>query len=81
MLTPCLFQPCQNSANMFGLTVNFPCSVSFIFCGQCLTMLNSVVHLGNYLLMNLANDLDNQMKSMDFLNRHICCTFEVQFRR
>ena len=55
---------------MFGLTVNFPCCVSSIFCGQCLTMLNSVVHLGNYLLMNLANDLDNQMKSIDFLNRH-----------
>lgn len=32
-------------------------------------MLNSVAYLGNYLLINLADDLDIQMKSTDLLKK------------
>ena len=32
-------------------------------------MLDSVVHLGNYLMMNLSDDLDIQMKSMDVIKQ------------
>ena len=42
-------------------------------------MLNSVVHLGNYLLMNLANDLDNQMKSMDFFKQAYTVLLKFNF--
>ena len=48
------FNPDKTQLIRFGSTVNFPCSASFIFCGQRLTMLDSVVHLGNYLTMNLS---------------------------
>ena len=34
-----------------------------------LYMLDSVVHLGNYLTMNLSDYLDIQMKSMDFIKQ------------
>ena len=30
---------------------------------------DSVIHLGNYLMMNLSVDLDIQMKTMDFINQ------------
>ena len=61
--------PAKTQLLRFGSTVNSPCSMSFIFCGQRLTMLDSVVHLGNYLSMNLSDDLDIQMKSMDFIKQ------------
>ena len=32
-------------------------------------MLDSVIHLGNYLMMNLSVDLDIQTKTMDFINQ------------
>ena len=32
-------------------------------------MLDSVIHVSNYLMMNLSVDLDNQMKIMDFINQ------------
>ena len=63
------FNPAKTQIIRFRSTVNFPCSASFIFCGQRLTMLDSVVHLGNYLTMNLSDDLDIQMKSMDFIKQ------------
>ena len=44
-------------------------SASFIFCGLCLTMLDSVVHLSNYLLMNLSDDLKIQIKSVNFIEQ------------
>ena len=31
--------------------------------------LDSVIHLGNYLMMNLSVDLDIQMKTMEFINQ------------
>ena len=63
------FNPAKTQLIRFGSTVNFPCSASFIFCGQRLTMLDSVVHLGNYQTMNLSDDLDIQMKSMDVIKQ------------
>ena len=36
------FNPAKTKLIRFGSTVNLPCSASFIFCGQCLTMLDSV---------------------------------------
>ena len=61
------FNPAKTQLIRFASTMNFPCS--YIFCGQRLTMLDSVVHLGNYLMMNLSDDLDIQMKSMDFIKQ------------
>ena len=42
--------------------MNSPYSVMFIFLWSTL---DSVIHLGNYLMMNLSVDLDIQMKTMD----------------
>ena len=51
------FNPAKTQFISFGTAVNCSCSDTFIFCGQCLAMLDSVVHLGSYLTVNLSDDL------------------------
>ena len=48
--------PAKTQLIRFVSTVNLPCSASFVFCCQRLTMLDSVVHLGNYPTMSLISE-------------------------
>ena len=47
--------------------MNCSCSDTFIFCGRRLAMLDSVVHLGSYLTVNL---LDLFAESWQDLSEH-----------
>ena len=63
------FNPAKTQLICFGTAVNCSCSDTFIFCGRRLAMLDSVVHLGSYLTVNLLDDLDIRMKTMDFIRQ------------
>ena len=63
------FNPAKIQLICFGTAVNCSCSDTFIFCGRRLAMLDSVVHLGSYLTVNLSDDLDIRMKTMDFIRQ------------
>ena len=66
LFTSYSFQPCQNSANTVWFNCELPIQHDLYFLWSTL---DSVIHLGNYLMTNLSVDLDIQMKTMDLINQ------------
>ena len=73
------FNPAKTQLICFGTAVNCSCSDTFIFCGRRLAMLDSVVHLGSYLTVNLSDDLDISDENYGLHQAGKCCALTISF--